>query len=672
MRPLVSYLQRRPEGLGLLLPSDLERTLLDLFIKPEVLLPKPYKIFFTDEAQTPAIGFPVAETAALVDLDARVERWLAEEAKWQVDRDQPKERVQQAFGSYVVALMKLAENAILSNLLADYHAIFWLAHSNDLARHFSTLPRRVGQIDTQIGRTQGDVLKYRIYQKWATEMREQMSKLATRVAPVLDGEQERALSFFRILLENVLIFTEEFIGPDLRELRSFVTGYLHRDFNHFRDGFERLKGVAADLTRHDRVFRNGLQLLGVSADGGVTVALMLNRRFQKFLLEHPNAETILNRDEREQLNAISRRLTEFAVLHHLRRGITWTTVDTAGQIVDSEKKTIVYSRTTRPIDFGRPGVLDPMVHRFGLMYDIASFAEILGNIARAGRKGEMSSYRQMVLFQRKIDTIADRHRLQFEKFLGDGAFYTTRRAMRLVRAAVEIQRMYADLKAKGFAFNRGMRVALNHGYYRLLPMKAATESTERVMEFYGPGIVELSRLTTGKATKEIAEIQGFLISHGYDPTTVQQFFAPLARGVDVVDHRMHQREFYAYVNSSGHLMNEGIVASMALLQEMAQEIITEEHTLYRLETGWGTYYGVRAMIEGIDYIGVRLIGMVSLKGLSEIEVGEVVPFGSEDVKADPLPSNEGFVMLLRQDFHASRVDDRADAVPAETDPFETA
>ena len=84
--------------------------------------------------------------------------------------------------------------------------------------------------------------------------------------------------------------------------------------------------------------------------------------------------------------------------------------------------------------------------------------------------------------------------------------------------------------------------------------------SERITEFYGPGIVELSRLTTGKANKEIEEFASFLVAHGYDQQKVQLFFAPLSGGVDVIDHAQHAREFYAYVNSNGHLVNEGIVA----------------------------------------------------------------------------------------------------------------
>jgi hypothetical protein len=255
----------------------------------------------------------------------------------------------------------------------------------------------------------------------------------------------------------------------------------------------------------------------------------------------------------------------------------------------------------------------------------------------------------MLLFQRKLDSIAGRHLLQFEKFLGDGAFYTTRRALRLIRAAVEIQRCYADVRRKGFAFNKGVRIALNFGYYRLLPMKGS--GNERITEFYGPGIVELSRLTTGKATREIDEFASFLLTHGYDPTKVQAFFAPLARGVDVIDHTQHAREFYAYVNNSGHLVNEGIVASLPLLQELSNELTSEGQQLFRLRAPWATYIGFAPSLTGLEYIGVRLIGMVSLKGLDEVDVGEIVPFAPGEVEVTPLDVADPLVLAIRQEFH---------------------
>jgi hypothetical protein len=667
MENLVQYLGSRAEASAFLLPVDTERSLASIFPRPDLVLPEPYKIFFSEETLPPILGFPVAECAALKELETKLDRWLDEEISWNAKLENSKDRSQLAFTAYFNQLIKLAENAMLSSLLADYHGVFWLIHSYDLSRHFSNLHKRVirlTSLDATTARAQAETVKYRLFTKWANEARDQMLRMASRVSNVLNGEEERGLQFYRILQENVLILTEEFIGPDLRELKSYVTGYLHRDFNIFRETFERIRNVANNLCRHDRVFRGALSLMGVKAEQEVSMGLLMDSRFHRFLFEHPQLEKAANREERDQFQLVAKHLSEFAVLHQLRRGITWMACPPGGDIVSFDKRPeVVYSRSTRPIDFGRPGVVDPMVHRFGLMYDITAFSETLGDLARGGRKGELSSFRQMLVFQRKLETIADHHRLQFEKFLGDGAFYTTRRAVRLIKAAVEVQRCYAEMREKGFAFNKGLRVALNFGYYRLLPMKGGSfDGTDRLMEFYGPGVVELSRLTTGKASKEIEEIQGFLVAHGYEAAKVQQFFAPLARGVDVIDHKMHEREFYAYVNATAHLVNEGIVASVSLLQELSAELIAESHQLFDLTTPWGSYLGFSPGMEGVKYIGVRLIGTVSLKGLANVEVGEIVPFREGEVESEPVTQTDSLVTLLRANYHS-----RSDMLPVPTE-----
>ena len=658
MKTLVAYLAQRPDTATFLVTTDLERTLRELFSDPERLLPPPYKIFLADETQQPSLGYPVAESSVMKELDARLERWLGEEIAWQINRAASKEKAQVTWAAYLQQLLKVAENALMSNLLGDYHGIFWLAHSLDLAKQFSAIPRRINALDTQAGRALGDTLKYRIFGRWVSETREQMTQLAARAASLLDGEEQRGLQFFRLLQDDVLLLTEEFIGPDLRELRSFITGYLRQDFQAFRDSYERMRSTATDLVQRERNLRAALPLFGGSPDQGVTLALLLDPRFQAYLFDHPAMQNVITREEHEQFQLIARRVREFSVLNQLRRGISWMTSQADGQIVSADRRgAMTYSRTTRPIDFGRQGVVDPMVHRFGMIYDISAFSETLGSLRRGGGKEELRSYRQMLHFQRKLDQITQRHLLQFEKFLGDGAFYTTRRALRLVRAAIEIQRCYSDMKRKGFAFNKGLRVAVNFGYYRLLPMKTSLGSTEVTTEFYGPGIVELSRLTTGKANREIEEIAGFLVSHGYDATKVQQFFAPLARGVEVVDPIQQAREFYAYLDGNKHLVNEGIVASMALLQELSNELTSEGQQLHRIRTAYGSYIGFSPALTGVEMIGIRLLGMVSLKGLDDVEVGELVPFGpgeADDVA--PLDTTDPLVMVLRQEFHQQQED----------------
>jgi hypothetical protein len=305
MQALISYLAQRADSAIFLLQNDLERTLRDLFTRPEAMLPQPYKIFLADETQPATLGFPVAESAVMKDLEQKLDRWLAEEIPWQVNRATNKEKSHAAFTTYISHLMKAAENALLSNLIGDYFAIFWLAHSFDLARHFSAIPRRINAVDAQAGKALGESLKYRIFGRWVSETREQMSQVASKAAALLEGEEQRALQFFRLLQDDVLILTEEFVGPDLREPRSFVTGYLRRDFQSFRDSVEKLRITAADLLQKERTFRASLPLFGVNPDQGITLALLLDPRFEAFLFDHPAVQNAITREDREQLHLIA-------------------------------------------------------------------------------------------------------------------------------------------------------------------------------------------------------------------------------------------------------------------------------------------------------------------------------------------------------------------------------
>ena len=121
---------------------------------------------------------------------------------------------------------------------------------------------------------------------------------------------------------------------------------------------------------------------------------------------------------------------------------------------------------------------------------------------------------------------------------------------------------------------------------------------------------------------------------------MQNFFAPLARGAGLVDHMQHAREFYSYVDANGHLVNEGIVGSMSFIQELSNELTQEAQPLFRLKSPHGSYIGFAPAINGLEFVGVRLLGMVSLKGLDDIDVGELVPFAPGEAEATPLDATE--------------------------------
>jgi hypothetical protein len=650
---LISFLQQRFDLFPYRKRIDMERFLQETYGETATLLPVPSKIFLLDEVAPHSFGFPVMRSRALDDLDARLAKWLERELRARSSQGEDSHsKLDESFRSYVSYAVSIAGNAIQSSILADYHGVFWLVHSQQVARQFAALPRAAMSSDPRLTREQADALKYLVFAKWAQAIRESVPEIEAMGSSAAGSTESTTVRFLRLLLDNVLIFTEEFVGPDLRELRTFFAGSLRRDFAAFRALFDGMQREARDLLQRDPLLRRGAELLGIEPDASLPLAVLFDHRFQRLLESHAAFNPVPTGD-RPQFEAVSRRVLDFLLLHQLRRGMVWMKVGKDGENRPEEQGSdLVFSRAIRPMNFGRRGIVDPMVYRYGLVYDITSFTESLGQIVRGGKDEEQGSYRQMLEFQRELAEIAQRNGLQFEKFLGDGAFYTARRALRVLLAAIDIQQFYSSMRRSGFAFDKGMRIALNYGYYRLLPMQVSTGGAE-VMEFYGPGIVELSRLTTGKATKEVEDMQHLLLSHGYDQLEVMRFFAPLSRDVDTTDAQLQQREFYAYVNASGHLINEGVVVSIPFLKQLSAEIDEEDQKLYRFRTSWGSYIGFASQAGGTDYVALRILGAVSLKGIGSIDVGEAIALRRDDAEISVIDQRQPLVKMLRQERNRS-------------------
>jgi hypothetical protein len=270
-----------------------------------------------------------------------------------------------------------------------------------------------------------------------------------------------------------------------------------------------------------------------------------------------------------------------------------------------------------------PWVVDPRVERYGMIYDISEFSATLSLLHRAGNDSQDGAFLAMFRFQRRINRLAISHRAKLEKYLGDGAFYSSREATNLLLVSVHLQRYYVSAVREGLPFDRGMRIALNYGPYRLIPMGGRPEEGERY-EFFGPGLVELSRLTTGKATQEVDEVKTMLLNQGYPEATVHRFFAPLAqKNVDVVDKKEEARTFYAYINRNGTLHNNGMVGTGPFIAQLDRELAGAP--IHRGREGDRSYV-VIVLEDGGERlpVGLRKLGMAHLKGLEQLAVYEIV------------------------------------------------
>jgi hypothetical protein len=249
--------------------------------------------------------------------------------------------------------------------------------------------------------------------------------------------------------------------------------------------------------------------------------------------------------------------------------------------------------------------------------------------------------------------MAASHRLKLEKYLGDGAFYSAREAWRLVVVALQIQRYYQQALTAGFPFDRGLRLALNFSHYRLLPIQGGQVSEPERYEFFGHGVVELTRLTTGKSMREIEEIKMLLVNLGYNETSVHRFFAPLAAGDhDVIDKREERRRFYAYVNRNGSLVNEGIVVTEQLVKRLAAEEAGQRAYPLRF-AGHGYVALPLELPDGRIFAGLRKLGIVKLKGLDPVPLYELVDGGPVPA-GGPRPLLEAdLITALERDYAAA-------------------
>jgi hypothetical protein len=604
----------------------------------EKSLPPPQRIYLEDESATPLYGFPVLATSELASLDAAFEQYLIQEEACELAVVQrtgfDSSAFQGAWEGYRLLLVRAAENVSTASYGRHYPTIFWLWHSLGIARAFKETPKRLLRLDLAYGRDHGDELKYHVYHKVLDRVLNLTYDLVHRLSSDTDEVEEQLFpTLVSRMRDNVLIFTEDHISPNLAELGSYFAGCLRLDGRDFRT---RLMRVVEWYTREldgDPDLASVAALLGI--DRLDDPRLHLNRPgYLTYLSRRPSydPEEMLPPRLVQVWESLLGKLKEFELMHALRRSMFL--VERRGEALIGRERAGTrgfatgearrLSPSTRPLDFMAPWVVDPLVSRFGLIYDISEFTETVTVLRRSGALEQDRSFRMMFRFQRRVNRIASQNRAKLEKYLGDGAFYSSREARHLLVLAIQIQRAYREALTKGFPFSKGLRIALNHGQYRLLPIQIGAASESERYEFFGHGVVELTRLTTGKTTREIEEIKTLLITQGYPESTVNRFFAPMTRhSVDVIDKREEARGFYAYINPNGSLVNEGIVATWDFVQRLATE--SSFSRVFRLADGPRTYVAVKLDVPGSSLlVGIRKLGVAQLKGLDRLPVYDIV------------------------------------------------
>ena len=624
-------------------PDEIRRLLPDL----RRLLPQPRPIFLEDENATPLQGFPISLSRGMLELRAALRGYVLAEEGVQVAglrREGHDVRAHtQAWERYVALLSRALENATISSYGRQYPAVFWLFHSLDLARLLKEVPKRMLRRDTELGRRHGDAVKYRIFDRFLDRVLATSYDLVQRLAGTTEEVEEEL--FPRVLTrmrDNVLLFTEDYISRDLSELGSYFNGSLGIDGRDLRKRLDDLARWHFEQLAADPGLRTVVTHLLRADPRGDSRDLLCRPGYVSYLATLKSYEPVrlLAPPLLQVWEGLLLKLKEFELIHGLRRLLVPIEVEADGRMVGRELPPgravpggdLVLSTATRPLDFMEPWVVDPRVERYGMIYDISDFSQTLSMLHRAGNERQDDAFLAMFRFQRRINRLAASHRAKLEKYLGDGAFYSSREATNLLLCSIHLQRYYVEAVREGLPFDRGMRIALNYGPYRLIPMGSRPEEGERY-EFFGPGLVELSRLTTGKATQEVDEVKTMLINQGYPEATVHKFFSPLsAKNVDVVDKTEELRRFYAYINRNGTLHNNGMVATGAFIAQLERELTG--CPLFRGREGDRAY--VYLVLEDAGdklSVGFRKLGMAHLKGLEKLAVYEIVDGAEVDPAA---------------------------------------
>lgn len=630
-----SVLQHLTRGIFTFLRPD-ESEIRRVIPAAEDILPVPQRIFLEDLEATPLIGFPVLLNRSLRLIDEALAAYLRSETEVQaaVFSRQPfdSKLYGQSWDRYRSLLARVLENTIASSRGSGHTAIFWLHHSQEVASQLLEIPRELRRNNLAVGRDHGDAVKFKVFSKWIDRVVALNYDVAHRLASTLEEEEEKLFpALLARMRDNVLIFTQDYVSHDLSELGSYFQGCLGRDGRDFRQRMARLEEWHTKAVRNDPLLAGAVQHV-LGGDPADPRDLLRRAGYVSFLSHHVTfSQTELLAGEQIQLwEGLLAKLKEFEILRALRKMIVLLEHEEDGELVCRDRSmnttwvggpsVLRVSSTTRPMDFTAPWVVDPVVQRCGLVYDITDFSSILSHLGKAEKSALDEAFRMTSRFQRSIDKTAGSLELKLEKYLGDGAFYSGRNAQRMAMVAIHIQRLYPTFVDQGFPFSKGLRIALNFGEYRLLPL--ADEQGEQRYEYFGHGLVELSRLSTGKRTHEIEDVKTYLINQGYQEQTVNKFFAPiLRRNAQLVSKLDESRRFYAYINPNGALVNEGIVATESFVRRLG---FFRELRYTKLAGRW--FVALELDVDGHEplWIGIRKLGIGRFKGLDPVPVYEII------------------------------------------------
>jgi len=623
-----------------------------LFPSLAACLPTPYPIFGQDEEKVVTYGYPVLRSDGIQQLQRSLDNLVNAEVEYRVaselDTTADKRGVMAERDRLHRSLTLILENVFMNDYGRGMAEVFLLFLSSEVVRSASRVPRLVRMSDRLSGGEAGTRHRQAIagvlgglIQRAAHGASDRLRKLAqVRLAPKISP-------LLGMICSDQLLLTEARPTAEMTTLDSYLKTRFRYDLATLNATLDHsLRRLSQLLSRRSELGELLASATGLNIDLTKPWTLL-----EPQLLEALDRADLLDsiglsKNQASLCRDLGLNLKRFELLAALRRRIVIMAYRGSQLVLSEPSVRGPIAPTTRPFDFTSPGVVDTSVRRFGLVYDLTNFTVTLEEVRKKGRAAEEKALQFMYVFQNRLEEIRNDHRLIFEKFLGDGGFYSSRRALRTLAAACEIQQAYDRLRESGFPFNQGIRMAINYGVYRLLPMLGSDREIRR-FEFFGHGIVELSRLTTGKSSREVAEFAEFLIHSGYDASEVENFLAPIAKARSA-GKSSDDRAYTAELDSHGELVNEGIVLTIGFLEHLENELDIQAFTEV-------VEHGVRWLLFPLDpdrsgpfQVGLRYLGVARLKGLDPIELVEAAVWTEIPAEAQVISEGSSLVALLRR------------------------
>ena len=623
----------------------------ELFPDLAACLPAPYPIFGADEERIITYGYPILISEGIWRLRRELDRLVELETAHRLNgpsESADKEPVAAQRDRYLRAAATIFENVLMNDYGRGLSEVFLLFLSGDAARSLGQVAKQVRLARPEVGRDATEEIRQFLAGVVGELIQRAAVRAAERLRQLAEGPASLKLSpVLSAVCQDQLLLTESRAPAELDRLSGYLQYRLRQDP-------QAVVAVCENALRrlHDLIRRHPEigSLLTISGAGKFRVD-QLKTILDPALLNALEAAHLTDAVELSAKNVrflreLGLRLKSFELLATLRRRIQPMERRGSQLVFSGLSSATAIAPSTRPFDFASPGVVESLVRRCGLVYDLTNFTAVLEEVRKEGRAAEEKALQFMYVFQNRLEEIRRRRVLNFEKFLGDGALYSSRRAIRVLTAACETQILYHHLRQSGFPFDQGIRMALNFGTYRLLPMFHRGGGPQR-FEFFGHGIVELARLTTGKSTREIEEIAEFLIHAGYDSARVDSFLAPLLEA-----RKGHAagatRPYTATIDDRGELINEGIVLTTPFLAELERDI---EGT----PIGVLPFDGVEWLVFALEpqnpdtlHVGLRLLGVARLKGLAPQELVEATVWEAPPAAPSPRGTARELMQLLRR------------------------